>query len=646
MGSAVKSIATIALVAFAPAIGSYAFAYGVSAGLAVTTAGLLAVGAVAITALAGASIAGSAYSFDAPDVPTVDNYAGQKIKNQKTNTAPVPILFGNHRQGGNIIFQYANDEINNSNDERGYNRDYWGIIVVAGHEIDDVNAIYADEVSLDSLGSNIYGKVHEQVKWYATSGDSGIALSDVYFPTNETGSTQTGSSLNLQVVTTNSTDEVLTFSGNVDHELYIEFDCAVSGGATYSGSGTSGTLESGVSSAGGYYNEYGEGWHGDLSATISYSAIDTATLTSGRSYKIQLRDTSGRGNISVNQQPTQANGYRAKVYISDGDGGEGSYAFDVDFLEQTITGASDVTIPANVSYLAVHQVFDGKHNHNTALGNISVDLDGKKIRTFTNSSTISTTKTYSTNPAEIVYDIMNDALAVQPDEIDIESFYNAKVACNNAGWSCNIALIQQSNIQSTIQDVLSTCRGSIYHSNGTWKLKIDTKSQSVVRTLNDDDIIDNSLNISMKGSRDIANKIILKYVNPDDQWLSAQVEFEAGQLINLDNQLLEKKLDVKGVTNTTQANKLAQITLNAMRYTQDASGNRLNQTPLACSFATTVKNADLEVGDVITINHDILDRDRNFVILSIETDQSGLIQISTREHCETHYKDTSGNYLI
>ena len=175
---------------------------------------------------------------------------------------------------------------------------------------------------------------------------------------------------------------------------------------------------------------------------------------------------------------------------------------------------------------------------------------------------------------------------------------------------------------------------------------VDTKSQTSVKTLTDDDFINNSLNISMKGNTELANKVYVKYINPDDQWLSAQVYKQANSLLNLDGQLLEKTLDIKGVTNQTQAEILAEITLNAMRYSEDASGNRIEQTPLALSFATTVKNADLEVGDVISINHDVLDRVRKFVILSTETDQSGLIQVATREYCETHFKDSSGNYLI
>ena len=111
-------------------------------------------------------------------------------------------------------------------------------------------------------------------------------------------------------------------------------------------------------------------------------------------------------------------------------------------------------------------------------------------------------------------------------------------------------------------------------------------------------------------------------------------------------QIIEKILDVKAVTNTTQAEELAEITLNASRYTEDSSGNRVKQTPLICDFATTIKHADLEVGDIITIEHDLLDRNRKFMILSLETDQSGLIEVSAREYAETHYKDSSGTYII
>ena len=323
-----------------------------------------------------------------------------------------------------------------------------------------------------------------------------------------------------------------------------------------------------------------------------------------------------------------------------------SFAKDQAGATQTGTqlGLTNFTIPPNLAFLAVHQQFDSTDNNHVSLDNINAKIQGKKIRTIV-SGAIST-EAYSNNPAEIILDLLTGALSIPDTDIDLVSFQQSKTDCNTNGWTCNIALVQQANIQSIISDILATCRGQIVHSNSVWKLKIDTKSQPLAQALTDDDIISNSLNISMKGNREIANKIILKYVNPADEWLSAQVVKEDTDLQALDSQTLEKTLDIKGITNATQAGELAEITLNSMRYTEDASGNRIKQTPLVLSFATTVKNAHLEVGDVISIDHDVLDRVRKFVILSAETDQSGLIQIITREYAETHYKDSSGTYLI
>lgn len=639
MGSAVKTVVGIGLALFAPTLATATWGLGLAAG---STAAMLAAGAIT---LVGASIAGSAISYEAPDIGGVEGYTGQKLQTQKSNTAPVPIVYGENRMAGNIIFQKTNAEVNADNATNGYNRDYWSIITLTNHESNALNDVFAGEDTMNSLGSNKYELQYVHVKYYPTSGDSGMSLADVDFVTTDTGTTQTGTQLNLQTITTYSTNDVLDFSGNVDHELYIEIDCAESGTQSYSGTGTSSTLESGASAANCYYNEYGEGYHGDLSATIDLTPVDSTTLTASRNHLLELTASSGRGSISITQQPSSANGYRAIIYIYDGDSGEGAYTFTATFTEQSSTGTF-VHIPSGVSFLAVHQVFDGEETKNTQLANINVELQGKKIRTITNSTTISSTETYSVNPAEILLDLLRDSLSIQDDEIDIASFYQAKLDCNTNGFTCNISLIQQSNVQSIIQDVLSTCRGQIVRSDSKWKLKVDKKNQTSVAFLDNDDVLNNSLTVSMAGSTEIANRIIVKYVNPDDEWLTAQVEKYDGELITLDDQTLEKTLDIKGVTSATQANKLAEITLNSMRYSEDALGNRVKQTPLQVAFATTVKNAHLEVGDIFDLQHDILDRTRKFMILSVETDQSGLIQITAREYAETHYKDSAGNYLI
>jgi len=504
MGSAVKTAVGLAGVFFAPTLGSLAFGYGVSAGLSVTTAGLLASGAVIGATLVSASIAGSALTPQASDVGGAEAYAGQKLQTQKTNTAPVPILYGYNRSAGNIVFQETNDYNNANSSSKGYNRSYWGVYVMAGHDINDLISIKADDITLTESGSGI---------WYDSGRDK------------------------------------IFIKGQ-----YISSDTNVT------------------------------------ALSFPYSSTLTATGST--------------------------------------------------------IGLSSAVIPAGTYVLLVHQIFDAENNVNTKFANITTYTQGKKIKTFTDSSTISSTTSYSYNPANIVYDLLVNALAVTDSEIDIESFYNSQQNCSTNGWYCHLALIQQNNIQSIISDVLATCRGQLHHCEGQWRLKIDTKSQTSVKTIDNDDIINNSFTISMKGNQDIANKLIFKFVNVNDDYQSDQKVVESSTLQSLDGQTIEKILDVKGVTDVGQASELCEITLNTMRYSEDASGNRVNQTPLICSFGTTVKHADLEIGDVITIDHDLLDRNRKFMILSMETDQSGFLLITAREYAETHYKDDSGTYLI
>jgi len=519
MGSSVKKIAGVALLAFSYGLTGVA-AYSTLATTAIV--GSITYGTVA--GIIGLSILGTAMAADIGDMTGADNYAGVKLQTQKTNTAPVPIVYGTNKLAGNIIWQTTSNVISPDSSSKGYNRDYWAVIVFSQSNFHGLRDIFSNEKSMVHDGWMAGMPVWASKSHTPISGSAEAIMGSVQAITGSTGSDTPQSIRNLLWPTK-------THGGN-------------------------------------YVNNYGS----DL-------------------------------------------------------------------------GFPDINIPKDVSYILAHQVFDGENNKNVQLANITLEIAGRTIRRL-ESNSISELRWYSHNPAEITLDLLTRALSISDNDIDISSFYKAKTICNANSWSCNIALVQQANIQSIIQDVLSTCRGQITYSNGKWKMGIDSKFQPVVSSLNDDDFIVNSVSISMKNNREIANKIIVKYVNPDDNWLSAQVVKEDVDLQEIDGQVLEKTLDIKGVTNQPQAEKLAEIALNTMRYSQDLSGNRIKQTPLSITFATTVKNANLEVGDVVEINSDLLDRVRSFLIVSIDSDQSGVIQIAGREYCETHYKNSAGNYLI
>ena len=601
MSNVVKAVIGIAAIVFAPMLAP-ALLGGLGVAATAVTLGVATVGITMVGAsLVGSSAGGSMAS--AVDQSGVDGYAGAKLQTSKSNLTPVPVLYGEHKIGGNIIFEHTNAGTNSNSDEHGYNRDYWAVMILCDHEINDVINVFAGETAMNEINSTTFETEYVHVKYHAYSTSARNIQSSNFFVINTAGGLSGSNSPSLPSISIPANVAFLAvhqvFDGEETKNTSLEpLTTKIQGKKIRSLVGGGGAVT--VQSVGGA-NKY----------FINGVQQPTLELIEGTTYVFNY--PSGHPfKFSTTSNGSHASG--------------SEYTTGVTHNSSTqLTIVIAASAPTLYYYCSSHSGMGGTANTPAALPS---------------------TLTYSTNPAEILLDLLGDGLDIADTDIDMASFYLSKLDCVSAGFTCHIALIQQANIQSIIADVLSTCRGKIFHSESKWKFKIDTKSQILADTLTSDDVMNNTLNISMAGSGNLANKMILKYVNPADEYLSARVVKEDSNLQTFDGQIIEKTLDVKAINNATHANKLCEIALNSLRYSEDASGNRLKQTPLSISFATSVKNAHLEVGDVISLNHALLDRVRQFLILSTATDQSGVIQITAREYAETHFKNASGNYLI
>ena len=139
MSDVIKPVLGIAAIVFAPQLAPMLLSgVGIAA-----TAGAVAV-ATAGVVLVGASLVGSSTSdsmASAVDIASVEGYAGAKLQTNKSNIAPVPEIYGEHKIGGNIIWQDTGSYPNTNNTTNGYNRDYWSINVIAGHELEAITNI-------------------------------------------------------------------------------------------------------------------------------------------------------------------------------------------------------------------------------------------------------------------------------------------------------------------------------------------------------------------------------------------------------------------------------------------------------------------------------------------------------------------------
>ena len=600
-----KPILGVAAIIFAPALAP-ALLGGV--GIA-ATAGAVAVASAGIV-LVGASLVGSSTGDamgSAVDVSGVEGYSGAKLQTNKSNVAPVPTFYGEHKVGGNIIYQFTNAGTNSNNTTNGFNRDYWAVMVLAEHELQDVANLFAGETTMNELSSTKFETEYVHIKYHAYSTSARNVQDSNFFVINTAGGLSGSNSPSLPSVVIPAKLAFLAihqvFDGEDTKNTALEaITTKMQGKKIRLINGGSGAIQvKSVSGANKYFRD--EGSNSIQQPTLELIEGNTYVFTypSGHPFKFS----------------TTSNGSHA---------GGSEYTTGVTHNSSTqLTIVVAANAPTLYYYCSSHSGMGGTAN---------------------TPATLPSTLSYSTNPAEILLDLLGSSLNIADTDIDMASLYTSKVDCQYAGFTCNIALIQQANAQSIIADVLATCRGKIFHSESKWKFKIDTKLQAISDALTSDDVMGNTLSISMAGTNNLANKMILKYINPADDYLSAQVVKQDTDLQTFDNQIIQKTLDIKGIDNPTHANKLCEIALNSLRYSEDASANRVKQTPLAISFATSVKNAHLEVGDVFSLNHTLLDRVRQFLILSTATDQSGVIQISAREYCETHFKNASGNYLI
>ena len=362
-------------------------------------------------------------------------------------------------------------------------------------------------------------------------------------------------------------------------------------------------------------------------------------------------------NVTMFQGATQTNCFRVdtnKVFvnvytvkptgniqaITSYNSGTDTYTLtDLNSITMQNTQFLDASLPSGTAFAVVHHIYDATDNNNRK--NITAVLEGKKIRTITDAETISTTTSYSNNPAEIALDFLTDSLNFNESDskIDIAEFYTSKVFNNNNFYECNIAFTAKTNLSSAFQEVLATFRGQIVYSQGIWKLKQDRPARVSTFNIRHEDIISGTFNWSQKKSKDIANKVILYYIDPDDEWQTKEVSVQDDKLIASDGREYIKELTLRGVTNEAQATKIAQLILNQFRYSEDENGDRIKVSPLVVSFTTTIKNPELEVGDLGKIYYYELPNEKDFVIVSVKTKMSGELEITALETADTHYYD-------
>lgn len=649
--------------------------YGSVTGLAIASA------AVALGTFAIASTALQALTKQ----PSATD-AGSTLQTTKSNTDVVPLLYGSPKTAGNIIYETTNNYNGGTT-----NQDYWSVISLAEAELNAFLEIYGNENKLTDNGNDEFLSEYVQVKGYKTTG-TGLALADITFVTDDLGATDTGDNIfstisSVTVSSTSSTssnlidgNETTSWRPQSNDAEWIKF------------------IDNDSTEVFNAKLLIKQNYSSNFEFKLQYSDDDSTWIDASEIFTSEPSFSTAKEWVTLNSTISTAHLYW-RIFIIDISIDEVPNIGEIFELSTFTNKTNTITFPRNRALLAVHQKWSPTEHFQ--LDEIRAVVEGRLIRTVEVDS-INETRSYSNNPVDIMVDIMVDYLTIGTDSIDIDSFYAAKQFCIANDLTCDIQYKSRQDITSALEDVTATFRGFLHYPDDSWKITFDGVATSV-KTLGDSDILANSLQVGTQRTEDVADLLTLNYVNPEDSYYSATQSalidpnaiYNSIPLTATDEQFVtviyqdvlfrepdetglnfwlsrlqlvsrleviaeilevtdttfkgfftEKIIDVRGCGNLSQAKKLAELNLNQIRYSEDSEGNRILQQPLIVSFGTTFKSAELENGDVVTIQNSLFAQDKKFKIVSVTDTPSGAINFTAKEYFDTHFKNQAQGDLL
>ena len=295
-----------------------------------------------------------------------------------------------------------------------------------------------------------------------------------------------------------------------------------------------------------------------------------------------------------------------------------------------------------VAYLAIRLEWD--RDIFGGIPKIQAEIEGKKILTIGDDIILSSTKTFSNNPAFCLLDyLMNDRYGkgITIEELDLQSFYDAsKIADQEVlpfsgasvipQFSLNVVLDTDKKILDNVKLILRGMRGFLPYSDGLYRLIIETTGSSVF-SLNSDNIIGGVKLMSEKKNTKY-NRINVDYISPEKNYERDTVVFpetdSAHQTLKAADGgfLQELNLDLNMITNTYQALQFAKVVLNRSR----------NQLTIQCKVNHQAIN--LAIGDIVDLTDALLGMSgKPFRVIGLALNFDYTVQLTLSEHQESWY---------
>tara|TARA_S200002703_G_scaffold100847_1_gene87198 strand:- start:512 stop:3307 length:2796 start_codon:yes stop_codon:yes gene_type:complete len=330
--------------------------------------------------------------------------------------------------------------------------------------------------------------------------------------------------------------------------------------------------------------------------------------------------------------------------------------------QRTLPGLAYVA--ARFRWIASDQTESDRNPFGGGIPALEFDVYGKKVYDLATHSGgldlandyANLTKTYSTNPANCLLDIlMNPRYGAGYDKsfINADSFktvatkfnqtvvHDANDPANSTAKiiTCNGVLNTESEILQNVKKILSGCRTMMPFVEGRYKLKVEdgghptdiTSSTVAIAFDVTADHIVGAINLSGESKESKYNQVLVNYIDPDEEFSSQQEFFNTtGDLAIDDNETLTGEFTFDTMTNRAMAKDFARLIYQKSR----------NQRTIA--FSATQELMNVEVGDVIRVTDTVLNLNQaTFRVVAMTLQNDSTVRLEGVEHDATIYPHIS-----
>ena len=332
-------------------------------------------------------------------------------------------------------------------------------------------------------------------------------------------------------------------------------------------------------------------------------------------------DLDGSGNVNTGTYNGKA---RIKTHL-----GTSTQSADSDLVSEDSNWTSSHQLKG-IAYIYVRLEFDADIYPN-GIPNISALIKGKKVLDYRTSTT-----GYSTNPALIVYDYLrsSDGMNASTSEIDTTSFTSSANDCEDSitlsdastqnRYECHGVVSLDKKPIEIIEDILSSCVGTLTYEQGKFVLKVG-KARSSVKTITEDDLA-GEISVRAKPKRqDIYNQVKGVFADEDNNYVATDFPVVENTTYQTnDGEIISREIQLNYTTNIAMAERIALILLKQSR--QMISVNMICKPTLI----------NLSVGDVISLTISKLGfSSKQFLITGYTLNENLTVNLTLQEYNST-----------